>query len=111
MTVTLILGGACSGKSRRAEALARASGLPVVYLATAPMLDDAEWEQRIARHRVSRPGNWRTIEEELALADVLAREAEACVLVDCLTLWLSNLMRAGRDVEAETERLCAALAA
>jgi len=109
--VTLILGGARSGKSARAQHLAEDSGLAVCYLATAPVLpDDAEWADRIAHHRAQRPHHWRLVEEERAIAPLisLARSGE-CLLVDCLTLWLSNLMRAGRDVEAETAALCEAL--
>lgn len=103
---TLVLGGARSGKSRFAEQLARESGLVRVYLATATAGDD-EMRARIAHHRAQRGEDWRTVEEPLALVDVLTREAGEgrVVLVDCLTLWLSNLMHASRDVEAETKAL------
>jgi len=103
---TLVLGGARSGKSRFAERLARESGLARVYLATAAAGDD-EMRARIAHHRAQRGDDWRTVEEPLALIDVLSREAGKgrVVLVDCLTLWLSNLMHAARDTEAETEAL------
>lgn len=89
----LILGGARSGKSRLAQQRALASGLPVVYVATAAAGDD-EMAERIARHRDDRPRQWTTIEEPLALAQVLKQQARAdrCLLVDCLTLWLSNLL-------------------
>lgn len=112
MPVTLILGGARSGKSRRAEALARASNAEVLYIATGPHIDgDAEWEERIAWHRRERPAAWRTIEEPLALVERLQNEAVASrlLLVDCLTLWLSNLLLAGRDAEAESRDLCQVL--
>lgn len=103
---TLVLGGARSGKSRFAEQLACESGLARVYLATATAGDD-EMRARIAHHRAQRGAGWRTVEEPLRLADALTREAgeHRVVLVDCLTLWLSNLMHAARDVEAETEAL------
>jgi len=112
MSVTLILGGARSGKSKRAEALACGSGLPVIYVATSPeMKEDAAWQQRIKKHRLHRPQHWQTIEEPFALVDILQGEAheERILLVDCLTLWLSNLLLAGKDIEAEKARLCAAL--
>ena len=93
MTRTLFLGGARSGKSAHAERLAAGSGKEVVYIATgAP--GDAEMAARIAQHRAQRPQHWRTVEEPIALAAALARwrAADRIVLVDCLTLWLSNLM-------------------
>ncbi|MBN9011595.1 MAG: bifunctional adenosylcobinamide kinase/adenosylcobinamide-phosphate guanylyltransferase [Rhizobiales bacterium] len=103
---TLVLGGARSGKSRFAEQLARDSGLTRIYLATATAGDD-EMRARIAHHRAQRGDGWRTVEEPLALVDALTREAGdgRVVLVDCLTLWLSNLMHAVRDIEAETRAL------
>jgi adenosylcobinamide kinase/adenosylcobinamide-phosphate guanylyltransferase len=90
---SLILGGARSGKSVLAERLARDSGRDVVYVATAQARDD-EMKARIAHHRAQRPAQWQCVEEPLALADVLRAQARAdrCVLVDCLTLWLSNLL-------------------
>jgi adenosylcobinamide kinase / adenosylcobinamide-phosphate guanylyltransferase len=108
--LTLVLGGARSGKSRHAEQLALASGRAPVYIATAEVLDD-EMARRIATHRARRGPTWRTVEEPLDLVGVLQRECapELIVLVDCLTLWLSNLMVAGRDVEAESARLLEAL--
>lgn len=91
--VELILGGARSGKSRLAEQLATASGLEVVYIATCQPRD-AEMRERIERHRDQRPPHWALIEEPLALARVLREQAreDRCLLVDCLTLWLSNLL-------------------
>ncbi len=90
---TLILGGARSGKSRLAEKLARESGLEVVYIATA-QAQDAEMSARIAHHRTRRPADWQTVEEPLALASALRRHnaSQRCLLVDCLTLWLTNLL-------------------
>ena len=111
MTATLVLGGARSGKSRFAQGEAQACGLPVTLIATAQALD-AEMAARIARHRAGRAERWRTVEEPLDVAQALAREAAPgqAVVVDCLTLWLSNLMHAGRDPDRESERLAAALA-
>lgn len=107
--ITLVLGGARSGKSRYAEALVRDAG-GGIYLATAQALDD-EMAARIARHRAERGNAWTTIEEPLELAAALERGAQAGrpILVDCLTLWLSNLMGTARAVERETARLIAVL--
>ncbi len=92
MTCELIIGGSRSGKSALAEQRAHDSGWPVSYIATATA-EDAEMAARIARHRARRPGHWRLIEEPLHLARALQAQAapEHCVLVDCLTLWLTNL--------------------
>lgn len=89
----LILGGVRSGKSRLAEQHAIATCLPVLYIATA-QAQDAEMQARIRHHQSSRPQHWTLLEEPLALAQVLhAHAAEGrCVLVDCLTLWLTNLL-------------------
>jgi adenosylcobinamide kinase/adenosylcobinamide-phosphate guanylyltransferase len=107
---TLILGGVRSGKSRLAERLARESGLLVTYFATASPSDD-EMRARIAAHRERRPAHWRLVEEPLALVEGLRREAAPgrCVLVECLTLWLSNLLWA--EDEAQLQRQLAALPA
>jgi adenosylcobinamide kinase / adenosylcobinamide-phosphate guanylyltransferase len=104
--ITLILGGARSGKSHDAERRVLASGLEPVYLATAEALDD-EMTARIAEHRARRGRAWRTIEEPLALVETLERECAGrrAVLVDCLTLWLTNLMVRGRPIEPELDRL------
>ncbi|MBV5336105.1 bifunctional adenosylcobinamide kinase/adenosylcobinamide-phosphate guanylyltransferase, partial [bacterium] len=101
--VLFVLGGARSGKSRFAEGRATAVGLPRVYLATAQAWD-GEMAERIARHRDDRGPDWRTVEEPLDLPGALLREGGAgrVVLVDCLTLWLSNLMAAERDVGTAT---------
>ncbi|KAA6170746.1 bifunctional adenosylcobinamide kinase/adenosylcobinamide-phosphate guanylyltransferase [Pseudomonas veronii] len=89
----LILGGARSGKSRLAEKLASDSGLPVLYIATSQPLD-GEMNDRVALHRQRRPDTWGLIEEPLELARVLRDNAAPgrCLLVDCLTLWLTNLL-------------------
>ncbi|MCQ2034515.1 MULTISPECIES: bifunctional adenosylcobinamide kinase/adenosylcobinamide-phosphate guanylyltransferase [Stutzerimonas stutzeri subgroup] len=89
----LILGGARSGKSRFAERLAADSGLAVTYIATSQPLD-GEMTERIAHHRERRPAHWTLVEEPLQLARVLREQAAAnrCLLVDCLTLWLTNLL-------------------
>ncbi|WP_312943972.1 bifunctional adenosylcobinamide kinase/adenosylcobinamide-phosphate guanylyltransferase [Stutzerimonas kunmingensis] len=89
----LILGGARSGKSRFAERLAAESGLAVTYIATSQPLD-GEMTERIAHHRERRPAHWALVEEPLQLARVLRERAaaERCLLVDCLTLWLTNLL-------------------
>jgi len=109
MSITLILGGARGGKSLRAEALAEASGLPVTYIATAPKIEgDQEWEERIEQHRDRRNGGWETVEEEINLCSAIdkATEEGRLVFVDCLTLWLSNLLYADRDVEQQMTLLC-----
>lgn len=108
--VTLVLGGARSGKSRHAEALVESQAGNCVYLATA-QAGDAEMAERIRHHRDRRGPRWQTIEEPLDLAGALksAARPQATVLVDCLTLWLSNLMGAERPVAEETERLVATL--
>ena len=93
MSLHLILGGARSGKSRHAEQLASATGAPVTYIATA-RTGDAEMAARIAHHRERRPATWRTVEAPVHLAGALRAAAApgAVVLVDCLTLWLTNLL-------------------
>lgn len=108
--MTLILGGARSGKSAHAEALVNGSGLLPIYLATAQALDD-EMRLRIDEHRSRRGLGWRTVEEPLELPDALRREVHPsrAVLVDCLTLWLSNLLLAGRNVEASGDALVSVL--
>lgn len=93
MSRTLVFGGARSGKSAYAERLAHESGKEIVVVATS-RAGDTEMAARIARHRERRPAHWQTVEEELALAAVLREHCapQRLVLVDCLTLWLSNLM-------------------
>ncbi|WP_068119313.1 bifunctional adenosylcobinamide kinase/adenosylcobinamide-phosphate guanylyltransferase [Tropicimonas marinistellae] len=108
--VILITGGARSGKSRHAECRARALPGGRVYIATAEAHDD-EMRGRIAKHRAQRAGDgWTTVEAPLDLVAVLARtDGEGVRLVDCLTLWLSNLLLAERDWEPEAARLVEAL--
>lgn len=99
---TLVLGGIRSGKTALAERLASNSGSAVVYLATATA-DDDEMRARVARHQQQRPANWGLHEEPLAIGPVLLRYAGAgshapCIVVDCMSLWLSNLLYAGDAV-------------
>lgn len=104
------MGGARSGKSRHAEGLARATGLPRRYLATAQAFD-AEMTARIARHRADRGADWRVVEVPLDLCGALAEvPVGEVVLVDCATLWLTNHLLAGHDLVAQTAALLAALA-
>lgn len=97
--VTLVLGGARSGKSAFAEKLVENCGLQPVYLATGRAFD-SEMEARIGKHQQRRGSNWHTVEEPLGLAEALLRQSMPgrAVLVDCLSLWLTNLMMAKRDV-------------
>jgi len=109
--IVLVLGGARSGKSAFAEARVlslRAGKSKALYLATAEARD-GEMRARVAAHRARRGTHWTTREEPLDIAGVLDARTGEPVLVDCLTLWLSNLLGAGRDVDAETAALCAAL--
>lgn len=105
--VSLILGGARSGKSARALALAAP---PRVFVATAEALDE-EMAARIRRHQAERGPGWELVEAPLELAAAVREHAgaEVTLVIDCLTLWLSNLMHHGRDVETETGTLIAAL--
>lgn len=108
--LTLVLGGARSGKSRFAEEfLAKAPG-PWIYVATAQVLDD-EMETRVANHKTRRGAAWRTVEAPLDLQAAITKFGEDAqpLLIDCLTLWLSNLMHAKRNIETEQERLIATL--
>ncbi len=108
--LTFVLGGARSGKSAFAEALVGATANPV-YIATAEALD-GEMSEKIRLHRERRGARWRTVEEPLELGAALQRHAApgGAVLVDCLTLWLSNVMHAGRDVDTESQILLESLA-
>ena len=109
----LILGGARSGKSRYAERLALQSGRRVIYVATAEAGDE-EMQARIAKHQQQRPGDWLLVEAPVELADALLQHdgPDVCLLVDCLTLWLSNLL--GKEDEdffyAQRQKLMASLA-
>lgn len=104
--IELVLGGARSGKSALAEQLARESGKNVLYVATATP-SDGEMAERIARHRARRPGGWRLLEEPLRLASAIRENTVAgqCIIVDCMTLWLNNLMfmDEGRHLEDEKQ--------
>ena len=108
--LTLVLGGARSGKSRYAEGLIKAHPGPWTYIATAEGFDD-EMRARIAKHKADRGEGWRTVEAPMALPMTIAREQAAGhpILVDCLTLWLSNLMLAERPVEPAMAALVAML--
>lgn len=108
----LILGGARSGKSRHAQSLAEAFDGALVFIATGEA-HDPEMTARIDRHRADRGERWRTVEAPLALADAIRASAapDHLLLVDCLTLWTSNLMHAGRDVGEATAGLIAAFRA
>ena len=101
----LILGGARSGKSRLAERLAAESGLAVTYIATSQPLD-GEMNTRIQHHRARRPVHWELVEEPLALARVLREQAAAdkCLLIDCLTFWLTNLLMLDDPSRLSAER-------
>lgn len=107
--VTLVLGGARSGKSRHAEALVSALPPPWTYVATAEAWDE-EMRQRIAEHKERRGAGWRTLEAPLALGQALQRAPAAQpLLIDCLTLWLTNLLLAEADLDGEIEALEAVL--
>jgi adenosylcobinamide kinase/adenosylcobinamide-phosphate guanylyltransferase len=109
--ITLVTGGARSGKSAEAERRVLALPGPPVYIATAEA-GDGEMAERIARHRQRRGAEWRTVEAPLALAGALeASDGAGPRLVDCLTLWLSNVLLAGREGEAAAEALEAVLRA
>src|SRR5579862_7784752 len=102
----LVIGGARSGKSRFGQDRAEQSGKTSVLIATATA-GDAEMAARIAAHRAARGKRWHVVEEQLALVPVLMKEAapDKVIVVDCLTLWLSNLMFAGRDLDIECKHL------
>lgn len=106
----LFLGGARSGKSRIAQAEAERRDGELVYIATAEALDD-EMTDRIGRHRADRGPRWRTVECPVDLAGTIGRESAPgrTLLIDCLTLWLSNLMFAESDIDAATAALIAAI--
>lgn len=108
-SLTLVLGGARSGKSHYAERLISAMSPPWTYVATAEARD-AEMAQRIATHQARRGSEWRTVEVPSDLAGALALAQAGPILIDCLTLWLSNRMLAGADVDREIGQLEAALA-
>jgi adenosylcobinamide kinase/adenosylcobinamide-phosphate guanylyltransferase len=108
--LTLVLGGARSGKSRYAESIVTALPPPWVYVATAEPFD-GEMRSRIAEHRARRGAGWRLVEAPRDVAAAIAGvPVGSAILVDCLTLWLSNLMLADADIEAESDRLDGVLA-
>jgi adenosylcobinamide kinase / adenosylcobinamide-phosphate guanylyltransferase len=102
----LVLGGVRSGKSRYAERQARASGLRVVYIATAVAGADAELQERIQRHRAHRPPEWKTVEEPVSLGATLRAHAGVgcCLIVECLTLWLAYLLTSQSADRLKSER-------
>jgi adenosylcobinamide kinase / adenosylcobinamide-phosphate guanylyltransferase len=104
---TLVFGGTRSGKSRFAEKLADKSGLQKIYVATGAA-HDTEMADRIHAHQRQRGNSWQTIEEQLDLNSVLSEKCgpDTVVLVDCLTLWLSNMMFAEKDIVEETGKVC-----
>jgi adenosylcobinamide kinase/adenosylcobinamide-phosphate guanylyltransferase len=104
--LTLVIGGARSGKSQFAQSLC-AQAVRVAYIATA-LADDDEMRNRIARHRTARPAGWLTVEEPLALAEAIARIAPESdvVVIDCLTVWLSNFCWHHREVPPEALEEC-----
>jgi adenosyl cobinamide kinase/adenosyl cobinamide phosphate guanylyltransferase len=106
--ITLVLGGARSGKSRHAEQLVTRAAAPWVYVATAQTFDD-EMRARVAEHQARREPGWQTVNAPVDLADALAKAAGRPVLVDCLTIWLTNLMLGGHDIAVETNTLETAL--
>lgn len=110
--IELVLGGARSGKSRYAEQQAIESAKQVIYIATAEA-GDAEMTMRIKRHRDDRPQHWQTVEEPIKLAQVIQQysDTNVCLLVDCLTLWLTNILfnRQGEVQQAVFEQETVAL--
>jgi adenosylcobinamide kinase/adenosylcobinamide-phosphate guanylyltransferase len=108
--IHLVIGAARSGKSRYAESVARESGLTKLYLATARVLDE-EMAARVTRHKLDRGVGWFTVEEPIALAEAVASRAapDRIILVDCLTLWLTNLMLEGEDIAGHVAALATAL--
>ncbi len=110
MAIVLIGGGSRSGKSRYSLEVARQRGRRRAYVATAEGLDE-EMRERIQQHRAARGDDFTTIESPLEVAVVLKWQSSKydVIVVDCLTLWLSNQLRAGRDIEAESERLLGAV--
>lgn len=107
--LSLVLGGAASGKSAFAESLVGTAGVTPLYIATAQVFDD-EMAAKVARHRDMRGEGWHTIEEPFDLVTALGKAvADQPVLIDCATLWLTNILLDERDIAAETEALLGAL--
>jgi adenosyl cobinamide kinase/adenosyl cobinamide phosphate guanylyltransferase len=113
--LTFLTGGARSGKSALAVRMAMAAGTPVVFLATARPEGDEEWHERLARHRSERPATWTTVEEPVDLAGAIATvDPSAALVVDCLTLWVANVLDAGmtdEEAAAASRTSCEAIAA
>lgn len=107
---TLVLGGARSGKSRYAEKLASDAKLNLVYIATAE-IRDKEMIARVKRHQADRKDQWKTIEEPIDIASEINKNStsENVILIDCLTLWLSNLLEKERSISNETKSLINAI--
>lgn len=107
---TFVFGGARSGKSEFAEQIANTSGLQKIYIATNAVFDP-EMSERVGQHRHRRGPSWTTIEEQIDLASVLEKTLapDSVVLIDCLTLWLSNLTYTEKKISGETERLLAVI--
>jgi adenosylcobinamide kinase / adenosylcobinamide-phosphate guanylyltransferase len=111
VSLVFLLGGARSGKSRLAVRLAAASGAPVVFVATGEAGDE-EMAERIARHRAERPAGWRTVEAPRGLeAAILGAPADACLVIDCLALWVANVFEDDVDVDGQAQSSAAACAA
>jgi adenosylcobinamide kinase/adenosylcobinamide-phosphate guanylyltransferase len=111
VSLVFLLGGARSGKSALAVHLAGKSDAPVVFVATAQALDD-EMRERIAAHRAERPNEWQTVEAPTDLAAALGTiDQEATVIVDCLSLWVANLLESDKRIEEEGHRIAALAAA
>jgi len=107
--LTLVIGGAASGKSRIAEEMIKASGRPKIYVATAQIFDD-EMAEKVRAHRRQRGADWTTHEAPLDLPAALATvQGDQAILIDCLTLWLTNHILAESDIDAETKKLFAAI--
>jgi adenosylcobinamide kinase / adenosylcobinamide-phosphate guanylyltransferase len=111
--LTFVLGGARSGKSVHAEQLAANSTLPVTYIATAAVSGDAEFSARIAHHRERRPAHWRLVEADADLASAITQNDAAghCILIDCLTLWLANVLCPAEGEAASLDQYHARVAA
>ena len=112
MTSLFVIGGARSGKSRYAQLRAEATGMSAIYIATAQARDD-EMKARIQRHQLDRGDAWRTVEEPIALAEAIGTHSapDRVLLVDCLTLWVTNLLLANHDINAAAIQLTDAIAA
>lgn len=110
--LVFVLGGARSGKSRYAQSYAEQLSEQRIFVATAEPFDD-EMADRIARHQADRGAGWMTVEAPIELAGAISTyaAADAALLVDCLTLWLSNVMHTDRDLASETDELCSSLRA